>query len=52
MDFFGFSDSPELSTPVGVMVKSGTDSLLLGPDWAKNIEICDHVNSHNNGYAI
>ena len=49
MDFFGFGAAADLSTPVGQMIKSGTDSLLLGPDWAKNLEICDVVSSTREG---
>ena len=46
--FFGFS-SADLSTPMGLLVKSATDSLLLGPDWAKKLEICDEINSSREG---
>lgn len=46
MSLFGFGTPSELTTPLGVMVKSATDSLLIGPDWTKNMEICDQVNLH------
>lgn len=49
MDFFGFGAAADFSTPVGQMIKSGTDSLLLGPDWTKNLEICDMVSSTREG---
>lgn len=49
MDFFGFGAAADLSTPVGQLIKSGTDSLLLGPDWTKNVEICDIVSSTREG---
>mmetsp|Transcript_13669 Transcript_13669/g.22780 ORF Transcript_13669/g.22780 Transcript_13669/m.22780 type:complete len:585 (+) Transcript_13669:107-1861(+) len=48
---FGFgSSNADLSTPVGILIKSATDSLLLGPDWSKNLEICDMV-SHERDAA-
>ena len=39
----------DLSTPIGVLVKAGTDSLLIGPDWSKNLEICDLVSGTKDG---
>mmetsp|Transcript_15279 Transcript_15279/g.23006 ORF Transcript_15279/g.23006 Transcript_15279/m.23006 type:complete len:441 (+) Transcript_15279:70-1392(+) len=49
MEFFGLTGAAELNTPAGQIVKSGTDALLLGPDWSKNMELCDHINSRNDG---
>ena len=40
--FDSFSDS---SSPVGVLTKSATDPTLTGPDWSKNMDICDMINS-------
>jgi hypothetical protein len=45
MDFFGLGSATEMETPLGLLVKSATDPLLLGPDWAKNLEICDSISS-------
>lgn len=39
---FGFG-SNELNTPLGQMIKTATDCLRLGPDWDKNIEICEAI---------
>jgi hypothetical protein len=30
MEFFGFGNPAELTTPMGIMVKSATQSLLIG----------------------
>lgn len=43
MEYFGFSNA--LATPIGTVVKEATDSLLIGPDWQRNMEICDMVSS-------
>lgn len=45
MDFFGLGNTQEMETPLGMLVKGATDPLLLGPDWAKNLEICDSISS-------
>jgi hypothetical protein len=45
MDFFGLGNAAEMETPLGQLVKSATDPLLLGPDWAKNLEICDSIST-------
>ena len=49
MDFFGFGGSSDLNTPIGILIKNATDPLLLGPDWAKNLEICDAINEQRDG---
>jgi hypothetical protein len=49
MDIFKIGSGSELSTPVGALIKSGTDPLLLGPDWSKNLEICDLVSNSKEG---
>lgn len=43
MSIFGFGTPSELTTHIGVMVKSATDSLRIGPDWTLNLQICDEV---------
>jgi hypothetical protein len=48
MDYFSFMNN-DLSTPIGLLVKAGTDSLLIGPDWSKNLEICDLVSGTKDG---
>ncbi len=35
MDFFGFGSSADLNSPIGMLIKSATDPLLVGPDWSK-----------------
>ena len=49
MDFFGFGSSSDLSTPIGQLVKSATDPLQLGPDWSKNLDICDQITHSREG---
>jgi hypothetical protein len=49
MDFFGFGASSDLSTPLGQNIKSATDSLQLGPDWTKNLDICDQISHTREG---
>lgn len=49
MDFFGFGSSTDLSTPVGILVRSATDSFLVSPDWSKNLDICDAVSNTGEG---
>jgi hypothetical protein len=51
MEYFGFGSS-DLNTPIGTMVKSATDSLRIGPDWAKNMEICDQINLHKDNVEM
>ncbi len=49
MDFFGFGASSDLSTPIGQIIKSATDPLQLGPDWGKNLDICDQITHTREG---
>lgn len=43
MSLFGFGTPAELTTHIGVMVKSATDSLRISPDWTLNLQICDEI---------
>ena len=52
MEFFGLGSASELESPLGQLVKSATDPLLLGPDWAKNLEICDNITNSTEGYVM
>lgn len=45
MDIFKFGSATDLSTQVGALIKAGTDPLLMGPDWSRNLDICDLVSS-------
>jgi hypothetical protein len=49
MDFFNYSNSTD---PIVLLIKSATDPLLSSPDWSKNLDICDIVNSSNDGPDI
>jgi hypothetical protein len=44
MSLFGFGTPSELTTHIGILVKSATDSLRIGPDWTLNVQICDEIN--------
>lgn len=54
MDFFGLGNAAEFNNPIGQLIKNATDPLLLGPDWSKNLDICDRVTHTKDGpvYAI
>ncbi len=52
MEYFGFGTSSDLTNPLGVMVKAATDNLRIGPDWAKNLEICDQINLHKDNIEL
>mmetsp|Transcript_12651 Transcript_12651/g.12287 ORF Transcript_12651/g.12287 Transcript_12651/m.12287 type:complete len:425 (-) Transcript_12651:274-1548(-) len=47
MDFFGYSsnDANDASSQVGMMIKAATEPSLEFPDWARNMAICDLINS-------
>lgn len=48
MDFF----NNQSTDPIILLIKSATDPLLSSPDWSKNLDICDIVNSSNDGPDI
>lgn len=52
MEFFGLGSAVEMETPLGKLVKSATDPLLLGPDWSKNLEICDSVSNFSEATEV
>ena len=43
MEYFGFSNA--LATPIGMVINEATNSMLIGPDWQRNMEICDMVSA-------
>jgi hypothetical protein len=43
---FGFGTSSDLTTPMGVMIKTATDSLRISPDWTQLMNICDQINGN------
>jgi hypothetical protein len=47
---FGFGTPSELTTPIGQMIKSATDSLRISPDWSMNMQICDEINRNRQTY--
>ena len=52
MDFFsafGGGSSSVAKTPVSTAIDQATNDMLMGPDWAKNMEIVDLVNSRTTG---
>jgi hypothetical protein len=51
MSIFGFGTPSELTTPIGAMVKTATDSLRISPDWAANVQICDEINRNRRDNA-
>lgn len=51
MSLFGFGTPTELTTHIGTMVKSATDSLRIGPDWTLNVQICDEINRNRREFS-
>ena len=49
MDFFNYSNPTD---SIVLLIKSATDPLLSSPDWSKNLDICDVVNSSNDAPDI
>lgn len=43
---FGFGTSSDLTTPMGVLVKTATDSLRISPDWTQLMNICDQISGN------
>ena len=47
MDFFGGLGLG--NNPVAQLIEAATNDLLIGPDWTKNMEICDLISSKSEG---